>query len=210
MQISLRKNQKGFSLIEILIVLGLISGIVAIMASKIGKSSDRELRRDIRYFAASLKDLRNKARMRNRTYRLVINLPENQKEKQVYWIESTSKQFLVTYEPEELEKLEDARKEAEKEGQADPSGFTVDAELSGSEPKKLPDGLYFGAVEIAAQQKEFTAGRIFIHFFPEGRVEEAAIHLTNRDKLHWTLAIHPLTGRVDMINQNKKLKDLSN
>jgi general secretion pathway protein H len=207
---SIRSNKNGFSLIEVLLVLALIGIIVASMASKMGKNTNREMRQEIRYFAASLKDLRNKARMRNRTYRLVINLPENPREKQVYWIESTSKQFLVTYKPEELEDLEDARKEAEKEGQSDPSGFTVDSELSGSDPKKLPEGLYFDGVEIAAQQKEFTAGRIFIHFFPEGRVEEAAIHITDRNKLHWTLAIHPLTGRVDLITQNKKLKDLSN
>lgn len=202
--ISIRRNQNGFSLIEILIVLGLIGLLVATMASKITKSSDRELRRDVRHFAASLKDLRNKARMRNLTYRLVINLPENTKERQSYWIESTSKKFLVTYDEEELKK----QKENLKEGDPDPSGFTVDQELSGTQPKNLPEGLYFSSIELAVQQKEFTAGRVFIHFFPEGRVEEAAIHITNRKQLKWTLATHPLTGRVDIINKEIKLKDL--
>lgn len=204
--ISIRRSQNGFSLIEIMIVLGIIGGIVALMASKITSNSDRTLRKEVRYFAASIKDLRNKARMRNRTYRLVINLPENQREKQVYWIESTSQKFLVTYDEDELKK----QKEDRKEGDPEPGGFEVDRELSGNEPKSLPDNLFFAGVEVAAQQKEFTAGRVYIHFFPEGRVEEAAIHITNRDKLHWTLAIHPITGRVDIVTKDTKLKDLSN
>ncbi len=202
--ISIRRSPKGFSLIEIMIVLGIIGGIVTLMASKIGKNDGREMRRDVRYFAASIKDLRNKARMRNRTYRLVINLPDNPREKQAYWIESTSQKFLVTYDEDELEE----QKKNRKEGDPEPGGFAVDSELSGTEPKTLPNGLYFSGIEIASQQKEFTAGRIYIHFFPEGRVEDAAIHITNRDKMNWTLAIHPITGRVDIITRDTKLKDL--
>lgn len=208
MTISIGKNRQGFSLIEIMIVLGLIGLLVATMASKITKSSDRELRREVRHLAGTIKDLRNKARMRNITYRLVINLPDNPKEKQAYWIESTTKKFLVTYDEDELKKKKEELEQAIKDGKGDLSGFEIDKELSGKEPKYLPDGLYFSSVEIAAQQKEFTAGRLFIHFFPEGRVEEAAIHITNKDKLHWTLAIHPLTGRVDILTKNTKLKDL--
>lgn len=203
--LSIRRQNKGFSLIEIMIVLGLIGLLVATMASKITKSSDRALRREVRHFAAGLKDLRNKARSRGITYRFVINLPENPKEKQTYWVESTSKKFLVTYDEDTLKKQKDDLKE----GDPDPSGFEPDKELSGKGPKTLPEGLFFSSIEIAAQKKEFTAGRLFVHFFPEGRVEEAAIHITNRQQLHWTLVTHPLTGRVDIMTKDTKLKDLS-
>jgi prepilin-type N-terminal cleavage/methylation domain-containing protein len=198
------RQQRGFSLIEILIVLGLVALLVTTFAAKIGKSN-RSMKRDVRYFAASMKDLRNKARMRNITYRLVINLPENKSERQSYWVETTSKRFLVTYDEDEIKK----QKENLKEGDPDPSGFDVDKELSPKGPQPLPDGLFFSSVEIAAQQKEFTAGRLYIHFFPEGRVEEVAVHLTDGKTLQWTLAIHPLTGRVDIIDGDKKLKDIT-
>jgi prepilin-type N-terminal cleavage/methylation domain-containing protein len=197
---------KGFSLIEVLIVLAIVGVTVAFLSQRIGKKDNRKIRRDVRIFAAEMRDLRNKARMRNATYRLVINLPENSKEKQSYWVESTTKSFLVTYDEDVLKK----QKEGLKEGDKDPSGFEVDREVSKEGPGPLPDGLFFKSVEIASQKKEYTTGRIYIHFFPEGRVEEAVVHLTDGKSLHWSLAIHPLTGRVDLINKEKKLSDMQN
>ncbi len=199
-------STQGFSLIEILIVLAIVGLMVAVMSQSISKKDNRKIRRDVRVFSAQIRDLRNKARMRNLTYRLVINLPEDSKEKQTYWVESTSKRFLVTYDEERIKK----EKESLRDGDKDPSGFDMDNEVSKEGATPLPDGLFFKSVEIAAQKKEYSSGRIFIHFFPEGRVEEAVIHLTDGQQLNWSLAIHPLTGRVDIINKEKKLNDLQN
>lgn len=198
-----RRHNSGFSLLEILIVLGIVGVLVASISSRITKSENREIRKNVRTFSTTLRDLRNKARMRSYTYRLVINMPESKEEKQAFWIESTGKNYLVTYDEDALKK----KQEELKEGAPDPSGFEIDAELSKEGPKPLPEGLYFESVELAAQKKEYTSGRIYIHFFPEGRVEEAIVHLGNRDKLHWSLAIHPLTGQVEMYSRDQKLKD---
>ena len=201
----MRKNSKGFSLIEILIVLAIVGLTVALLSQRIGKNEGREMRRDVRIFAAQIRDLRNKARMRNATFRLVINMPEDTKEKQSYWVESSSRNALITYDQDELKKRRENLREEDKD--KDPSGFETDKELSKGGPQPLSNGLIFKSVEIAAQKKEYTAGRVYIHFFPEGRVEEAVVHISDGDKLNWSLAIHPLTGRVDLINKEKKLKD---
>lgn len=198
------KSRNGFSLIEVLIVLAIAGLTVALLSQRIGKNEGREIRRNVRVFAAQIRELRNKARMRNATYRLVINLPESSNEKQTYWVESTTKKFFVTYDEEALKK----QKEKLKEGPSDPSGFEIDKDISKEGPQPLARGLVFKSIELAAQNKEFTSGRLYIHFFPEGRVEEAVIHLSDGQKLNWSLAIHPLTGRVDIINKDKKLKEL--
>ena len=201
----MRKNSKGFSLIEILIVLAIVGLTVALLSQRIGKNEGREMRRDVRIFAAQIRDLRNKARMRNATFRLVINMPEDTKEKQSYWVESSSRNALITYDQDELKRRRENLREEDKD--KDPSGFEADKELSKGGPQPLSNGLIFKSVEIAAQKKEYTAGRVYIHFFPEGRVEEAVVHISDGDKLNWSLAIHPRTGRVDLINKEKKLKD---
>lgn len=184
-------------------VIVIIAFLVTWTSNRFGRGN-RELRRDVRNFAADVRNLRHKARMTNLTYRLVINMPESKTEEQTYWVESTSKKFTITYDEDVLKKQAEIAKETKK----DPSGFAIDQSISKKGAQPLPHGLFFESVEIASQKKEFSAGRIFIHFFPEGRVEEAVIHIGDRDKLHWSLAIHPLTGQIDMIAGNKKLKEM--
>ena len=201
-------SQKGFSLIEIMVVVVLIAIIVGMASQKSGAGKSRQIRKEVRNFASLVREIRTKARMRNQTYRLVLNLPASESENQTYWVESTTQKFFVSYDEEIIKLRKEKAEENEKKKLKDPSGFEVDAQLSKGGPKSLLKGLFFSSVELASQNKEFTSGRIYIHYFPEGRVEEAVIHITNKESLNWSIAIHPLTGRVDLIAKNRKLKDL--
>ena len=94
MAFSRTHSQKGFSLLEIMIVTVIIAFLVTFASRRMGKGN-REIRKDIRAFAAEVRQLRHKARMNNATYRLVINMPESQSEQQSYWVEVTNKKFLL-------------------------------------------------------------------------------------------------------------------
>jgi general secretion pathway protein H len=48
----------------------------------------------------------------------------------------------------------------------------------------------------------------YIHFFPEGFVEAAAVQITNGKSLTWTLVFNPVTGQADIIEQARALKDI--
>jgi general secretion pathway protein H len=77
-------NKKGFTLVEILIVLGIMGAIIALGLGRIRKK-DNDIKKVAREFYILGKEVRNKARLKNSTFRLVFQLDEGQ---QKYWLES--------------------------------------------------------------------------------------------------------------------------
>lgn len=197
----------GFSLMELMIVMIIFGMFVAFSARKL-VNKGTEMKASVRRFSAMTKKLRNRARLDNKTYRLVFDLPIDKKKSQSYWIESTDKPALLLNE-EEREELEDALEEDSKtKRKPDPQGFVTDTKVIKEAPASLPDGLFFESIEIDGDPVEkIDEGRVYIYFFPQGFVQGSAIHLTNRDTLNWTLVIQSLTGRVDIYPKYRSLKD---
>ncbi len=198
------------SLLEVMIVL-LIVGLFMTLGARKLVNRGSEMKAQVRRFSVMTKKLRNRARIDNRTYRLVFDLPADKKKEQSYWVESTSKPALLLTE-EQREELEDDLEEVEAaDGTTqlpDVQGFVADSSVVKQSPASLPDGLYFDSIELAGDPVEkISEGRVYIYFFPQGYVQGSAIHLTNRDKLHWTLVIHGLTGRVDIITRDQSLSE---
>lgn len=170
-----------------------------------------EMKAEVRRFSAITKRLRNRARLDNKTYRLVFDLPIDKDKEQGYWVEGTSKPALLLNE-EQREELEETVEEMkDKEGKSykpDPQGFVVDTSVVKQAPDVLADGLFFESIELATDPVEkVSSGRVYIYFFPQGYVQGSAIHLTNRDNLNWTLVIQSLTGRVKIYPKYRNLED---
>ena len=210
------KNRKkiplGFSLVEMMIVLVIVS-LFLVFGSRRMINKSTEMKSSVRHFSALMKKIRNKARVQNKTFRLVFDLPKkNSKKEQSYWIESTDKQALLMTqeEKEELsEELEDIETEDGKTEKPDPQGFTIDQQIIKKPPAFLPKGLFFESIEVDGDPIEkVETGRVYIHFFPQGYVQKSAIHLSNRDKLQWTLSVHGITGRVDIYSKNLSLENI--
>ena len=72
----------------------------------------------------------------------------------------------------------------------------------------LNGGLLIEGVEINGRSKEFTEGRAYVHFFPQGLSDEAVIKLGDRKNQHWSIVIHPLTGAAEIFNRSVTLKEL--
>ena len=104
--------------------------------------------------------------------------------------------------------LEDVETQDGKKVKPDPQGFVTDSRVVKDPPALLPDGLYFESIEIGGDPiVKVSEGRVYIYFFPQGYVQESAIHLTNRDTLNWTLVIQGLTGRVNIFDKYRSLED---
>lgn len=194
-----RSRSSGFTLIEIMIVLAIVAALIATAAPRLLRR-DKNVRSVVRHFIVMGKEVRNRARLSNSTMRLVIELDP---QKPRYWVEKSSGPKLIDPEAEDP----DRRDSSDDEDEEKPKDWQMDTVLTKS-PKQLPDGLYFGSVETLNTKAPITEGTAYIHFFPEGLMEAAAVQLTDREKLTWTLVFNPLTGQADIVEQARSLKEI--
>lgn len=195
-------NKRGFTLIEVMIVIAIIAGLIAVGAPRLLKK-DANIKTVARQITVLVKEIRNQAKLFNSTYRLVIRIEPGQES---YWVEKANGPALI--DPEKLkEEYEGKSKKDDKDKDAPPPLFQIDKRLSKKE-KVLPSNLHFKQVETINMSQPVTSGLAYIHFFPQGLLEASAIQITD-NKNTWTLVFNPLTGQADIVEKETNLKDIS-
>ncbi|WP_413287880.1 Tfp pilus assembly protein FimT/FimU [Bdellovibrio sp. HCB337] len=194
-------NKRGFTLIEVMIVIAILAGLIAVGAPRLIKK-EANIKKTARSLTVLVKEVRNQAKLFNVTYRIVIRIESGQES---YWVEKASGPALIDKEKLKEEMEGNGKKDDDKD--APPPLFQIDKRLSKKE-KVLPSNLHFAQVETINMSQPVTNGIAYIHFFPEGLMEASAIQLTDK-KITWTLVFNPLTGQADIVEKAVNLKDLS-
>ena len=195
-------SKKGFSLLEIAVVLTIIGAVIAIAAPRLfDKKSDT--RRVFRDFIVAGKDLKSRAKLSGSTYRLAFDLTEKQ---QSWWVEKSSKVVLI--DKAKLEKEHENNKSSDKNIPKPPPEFQADTSIF-KKKQILPSGFKFKLIESGSLDLSVTDGLAYIHFFPQGLIETSAVQIEDPKGNIWTLVYNPLTGRSDIIPEAKLLKELA-
>ena len=190
---------------EIMIVVAILAALMTVVLPRVGNQNN-QLKEVIRRFTVITRELRHRARLENATFRLVIDMKGGWEKGEVahqYWIEKTAKKVVLPGPDDEDEEPE----EDEEGNPIDPDGFAVDGQIL-KKKMTLPKPLWFESVELASQKDPTESGVAYIHFFPQGLVDEAAVHIRMSETSRWTLAIHPLTGKSEIITEYLELKDI--
>jgi general secretion pathway protein H len=198
----MRSSSHGFTLIEIMIVIAIIAAVLAVGSQSL-LNTNSQMRSSVRKIATVTRMMRNVSRLSSVTARLVVNMDDEKGHS--YWVESTPGATLLKTEEQEkeLERLTDIQREdMEKK-----SSFKLETRIM-KKPVKLPRGLFFESVEYTSRSKPVTSGKAFIHFLPSGLAEQAAIHITDKKTLNWTIEINPLTGKANLYERKLTLKEL--
>lgn len=211
-----RQHQRGLTLIETLVVVGIIGmliGMVAVSARSIAKT---ELRGSAAKLAAGMRYCFNRSITTGAYFRIVLDLDGNK-----YWAERSDERFYLSRDKEfskngrapDLEALERKKREDEAREEKQRLGSSPLAQYL--EPPPKPKRAKFQTFADAAmpavqlkkvklydvftprQQTPYEKGRAYIYFFPDGHTERAMIHLRDGDD-YYTLIVAPLTGRVDI------------
>ena len=197
-----KQSESGMTLIEIMVVIAIVAFIITGAVARVD-SSGRQIKQAVRRFSILGKDLHNRAKIFRKTYRIVLQIDEEKGHS--YWVESSTSN--VTLLSEEKQEELDRLTALQREGMIKDPGFTLDSQVT-KKPFTLPQPLKIDSVEFTSRKEPLSSGKIYIHFFPQGLVEEAALHLSDGDKLHWTIAFSPVTGRAEVFSKKIALKEI--
>ena len=192
---SARPWSSGFTLIEVMLVLAIMSALLILGLPRLNRGNNN-IKKVIRELAVLGKEVRNQARLKNQTFRIVFRSGADSG----YWIESA--QGRVT-----AKKITTDLNEEDKKEMAAKSPFKKVEKFFKTE-KKLPAGLLIKKIETQSSPEANTEGLSYIYFTPEGLVEKSIVQIGNSDKLTWTLIYNPLTGHADIVEKAIELKDI--
>lgn len=194
------KNRKrGFSLLEIMVVLLLIGIFTAIAVPTFKSVTGSELKKTANQLLGLVRDTYSRASLSGKTCRIVFDI-----DKKEYWVEESADVVKIQTATQE----EDTKKEERDTGQAAtrPQFKPVEDELG--EKHKLPDDIYFKSIWVDRFSSRVTQGQVFLYFFPDGYTEEAQIIISDDPKGErlFNLVVEPLTGTVMIENQELPLE----
>jgi len=194
-------TKKGFTLIEVMIVLAILGAMIVVGAPRLFHK-ENNIKSIARHFIVLSREIRNKARLNNSTYRLAIRMEPN---KETYWVERANGPQMI--DPAKAEEDEKNKDKYDKDHPPPPPPFQIDKSLTKKETP-LTGEMHFTSVETAGMKAPVTEGVAYIHFFAEGFVEAAALQISVGKKLTWTLVFNPLTGQADIVEKAQALKDV--
>lgn len=191
-----------------MVVLAIVGGVIAIGMPYLSNSNTKT-KAVLREMTVLSRELHTRAKLQGAVYRLVIDMgaeADGENAKQSYWVEKANGKTVVRADEEEA--VMERAKESDEDKRKDPHGFEQDHQII-KEPRHLPTGMKFDRVELTRLKSPISHGKAFIHYMPQGLVDEAAIHIKGQKAQAWTIAIHPLTGKAEVIPKPVNLKDLS-
>jgi general secretion pathway protein H len=215
-----RRPEGGYTLLEVLAVAAIAVGLITVSGVGIRRLRQSDLRTASSRLAGAIKFTYDRAVTSGRYYRLVIDL-----EQKTYWPEVSDDRFYLvrgrsrpTTDDDDPEKGPAPAKPAGSGGgsilgllgSAGAPPATVAAKVGLGKPRFTPDaagkrrsaplpGVTISTVWTARFDEPVTQGRAELYFYPEGRTERAIIHLTDNADNVFSLVVHPLTGRVQII-----------
>ena len=153
-------SSRGFTMLEIMLVLFLIVGMLSLVIPRI--SIGDNLGSVARRWVGALKSFQEMAMMTQKTVRLYVDMDRG-----MYW-------------PMVIDGKEEK----------------IPLDPTWAMPITLPETIRFADIQIGATRKE--SGRIEIFFYPNGRIDQATVHLTDVNNDIMGVFVEPVTSMIQL------------
>jgi general secretion pathway protein H len=204
-----RRRERGVTLVEVLIVLGIVSVLTGLSLAGSGIADGARLRRSAVMIASAIRVGYSHANATSKVVRLVFNFERRtvslEESSGQLWLAKNDRAGGAQAATEAERKAQDEADEILKGPRAPrPSfrptrafGFT--AEKGG---KELERNIRFLQIETAHQDDVVKAEQAYLYFWPGGQTERASIQLSvggsTADADIASIVVSPLTGKADV------------
>lgn len=188
-----RRNARGMTLIEIMIVLTIVASVMGLTAFSMSGLSASKVRSEAMHVAGAIRYVYGRAAINGVRYQLTFDVGSN-----TLSVECSEKNVPVAVAGDEPEKKE----RDEKDPEANPFGIAASAGgLAACDDKvmrdfALKDGVTIARVVTSHDEDPVESGKATIGFFPNGFVERSIVWVKGADGGFFTLLVDPMSGRV--------------
>ncbi|PTL80435.1 Tfp pilus assembly protein FimT/FimU [Vitiosangium sp. GDMCC 1.1324] len=225
-----RARERGLTLIEVSIALGIAAVLFAAVTVSVGAITGAKAKASASELAGVIRSLYDTAALSGKTCRLVFELadPKGEGGTTRYHAECAAGNVTTARDRDALLREEDRAREDDKrnKGRSDTRrNYTrgsddqpgLDELLAQEEgrvenaarfsaftaeevrPRELPQGVTI-SVWTRHQREPADKGVAYLYFFPQGFTEKAHVYVRQGENV-WTLAVSPLTGKVDIAGE---------
>lgn len=193
------EDSRGFTLIEMLVVLGIIILISLVAMPTVSSYFQVSLNSATRDLATNTKEAYNSTLISGRVHRIVYDLKDNS-----FWVESGPSDVLLdTKETKEKEEKRKRFMRSSKEAEKPSSQFNMEKAIT-RKKINLPRGVEYQDVLTQQSPNPILEGKAYTHFFPHGVTEQTIIHLKDQNKHEASLVISALNGMTDVYDRYVK------
>ncbi len=214
-------SQSGITLLEMLVVLAVIAMLAGALTASYARLPGTALRREAVRLAAVLRTAYDRATASGEHHRVVLDLDAG-----TFFVERCEGKVQVRKVRDLQEEVERRRLEAEKQalvanlqspaalldtiigdagqklggsgGQAGASCAPIKGEMGKKQKLGGHPKVSFSRVFVAHLEQPATAGVVTLNYFPLGTAERSVIELGVGDEDHFSIAVRPLSGRIEM------------
>lgn len=191
----MRRSQRGFTLIELVVVVAVVAVITGAVVTGVGSLRGASVQAEAGKVAVAVRYLYNLAVISGKNQRLVIDL-----DTQSYWGEAQD-----SADPCESFLLPGS--------DADEDGSDVDVTRAGFaasdsqllQKVTLDKGIRFAKVNTTHQDQPQDKGQAYIYFFPSGTAENAVVQLEGDEDDFMTVEVFSLQGNAKVHNGEVEL-----
>ncbi len=195
------RSQRGFTLVEIIVVLAIAATVMGIAFSSFGSLKNSKLRADAMRMSGALRMVYGRAAVNGLRYQVTFDLDAN-----TYSVQCSPENVLLDPAEDERSPFDDD------DDEADPFGLGVHRPtLDDCSEPLLEITEMRGNVEIARivtthHTEPVEDGIQTVAYFPNGFVERTMIWIRS-DETYMTLSIDPMTGRVQIYGRDADIPD---